>query len=146
VVFRVAESFYKQVPDTHDRDLVSAHEAIKYYAELNSKYPANKFEKASLKKINICRKKIKAKEKYIADFYFKTKVFSAARYRYLKIMREFGDPGLLDHSMKRIILSSYKLGELKECKDYSQKFGAHLKKKSKSDIKSVINKCLKHKS
>ena len=33
VVFRIAESYYKQIPDTDDRDLQGAAQAIKYYKD-----------------------------------------------------------------------------------------------------------------
>src|SRR5665648_252855 len=38
VVFRIADSFYKQIPDTIDRDLEPALESIKYYDEVVTKY------------------------------------------------------------------------------------------------------------
>ncbi len=106
VVFMIAESFYKQIPDTFDRDLAPAVEAIKYYKEFQSKYPNSKFGKDAKKKIAECNSMIEDKEKYIADFYFKTEVYDAARWRYLDIIKNFTDKKLYSHSASRVIQTS----------------------------------------
>lgn len=144
VIYKIAESFFKQIPDTYDRDLTSAHESIKYFEELLLKYPGSKYEEESKKKISHCKKMIRSKEKYIADFYFKTKVYSAARYRYLKILREFDDKGLAQHSMSRVIQASYKLGEINECNTYVQKYFDQLGNKHKSKLRKIVKQCLKN--
>lgn len=143
VIFKIADSYFKQIPDTFDRDLTSAHEAIKYFEELNSRFPANKHEAESKEKMAKCKDMIRSKEKYIADFYFKTKVYKAARYRYLKIMREFTDANLLDHAMKRIVMSSLKAGEPEKCESFYKKFSEHLTDKSKKELVPVVKKCIK---
>src|SRR5690606_29158789 len=99
VIFMIAESYYKQLPDTYDRDLAAAYEAIKYYNELLAKYPNTEYTKDATKKIQDCHEMIQKKEKYIADFYYRTEVFDAARYRYLDIIKSFKDPDLRKHSM-----------------------------------------------
>ncbi|MBT4792827.1 MAG: outer membrane protein assembly factor BamD, partial [Halobacteriovoraceae bacterium] len=63
VVFKIAESYYNQLPDTFDRDLESAVEAVKYYQEILEKYPKTEYAKDSLKKIGKSRGMLKNKEK-----------------------------------------------------------------------------------
>lgn len=144
VIYKIGESFFKQIPDTFDRDLTSAHEAIRYFDELLLKYPGSKYEEEVKKKINEANKMIKNKEKYIADFYYKTKVYGAARYRYLKILREFDDNELLQHSMSRIIQSSFRLGEIDECNNYAKKYFDLLDNKEKNKIRKIVTNCLKN--
>jgi outer membrane protein assembly factor BamD len=144
VIYKIAEAFYKQVPDTFDRDLTSASEAIRYFDELLLKYPGTKHEEEAKKKMGHAKKMIRNKEKYIADFYFKTKVYSAARYRYLKILREFNEKSLMQHSMSRVIQASYKLGKMDECGTYVKKYFDLLGGPSKIKIKKIVTKCLKN--
>lgn len=141
VIFKIAESYYKQIPETYDRDLSSAMEAIKYYKELLERHAESKYTTDAVKKIQYCMTMLENKEKYIADFYYKTDVYDAARYRYLKLMREFETPETLDYAMKRIILSSYQLKDWKGCLGYANKFYPVLNKDSQEEINSTIENC-----
>ena len=87
VIFRISESFYRQLPSTFDRDLSAGVEAIKYFNELIQNYPNTEYVKESQKRINQIEEMIEKKEIYIADFYFKTKDFEAAKARYEDILK-----------------------------------------------------------
>jgi outer membrane protein assembly factor BamD len=135
VVYRIAESYFKQIPDTFDRDLESAVEAIKYYTELVEKYPKSKYSKSARTQIEHCEKMLRSKEKYVADFYFKTKLFSAARWRYLDILKNYKNKDLVHHSALRVIESSYALNKHSDCMRYAGEY-----KQSYRDIASKIQK------
>lgn len=87
VIFRISESFYRQLPSTFDRDLSAGIEAIKYYNELIQNYPATEYVKEAQTRINQIEEMVEKKEIYIADFYFKTKDFEAAKARYEEILK-----------------------------------------------------------
>ena len=140
VVYRIAEAYYQQIPDTYDRDLQSAFEAIKYYRELIQRFPKTSYVKEAATKINDAEEMIRLKEKYIADFYYKTEVFEAARWRYLNILENFQNSDLVKHSMKRIVLSSYQLKEYDKCALYAQKFAPSLPKKDEA-LSSTVKNC-----
>jgi outer membrane protein assembly factor BamD len=108
VTYRVAESYYFQLPSTYDRDLTSAYEALKYYAELKNVYPNSEYVKESKKRESLIHQMLENKDLYIADFYFKTKQYKAAQYRYLEILKNYNDEKTLKHSQLRIILSADK--------------------------------------
>lgn len=141
VVFMIAESYFKQLPDTFDRDLSAAYEAVKYYNELLAKYPKSEYAKDAAKKIAECHEMIRNKEKYIADFYYKTEVFDAARYRYLDIIKSFKKNDLVDHAIIRTLQSSLKLKEYDKCLNYSKKFSKIISKKRVSELSSVTKNC-----
>ena len=146
VVYRIAESYFKQKPDTFDRDLEAAEEAIKYYRELLVKYSDSQYSKDGKKKINECQKMIEDKEKYIADFYYKTEVYQAARWRYLDILKNFQSKKLRDHSMKRVVIASYMMKEYEKCINYANAYSKTLKdldNKAVSDYRSKCQKSLK---
>ena len=141
VVFKIAESFYNQLPETHDRDLESAVEAIKYYEELVNRYPKSDHIKESKEKIAKAKNMLRSKEQYIADFYFKTEKYSAARWRYLEILNAFNDKKIRSHSMQRVIRSTYYLKEYKKCLSYNQQFGTYLEKSDLKIIDEYVSYC-----
>ncbi len=87
VIFRISESFYRQLPATFDRDLSAGVEAIKYFNELIQNYPNTEYVKDAQTRINQIEDMIEKKEIYIADFYFRTKDFEAAKARYEDILK-----------------------------------------------------------
>ena len=87
VIFRISESFYRQLPSTFDRDLSAGVEGIKYFNELLLNYQNTEYVKDAKSRINQIEEMIEKKEIYIADFYFKTKDFSAAKSRYEEILK-----------------------------------------------------------
>ena len=87
VVFRISESFYRQLPETFDRDLSAGVEAIKYFNELTQNYAGTEYAKDALSRVNRIEDMLEKKEIYIADFYFKTKDFVAAKSRYEDILK-----------------------------------------------------------
>lgn len=134
VIYRIAESYYKQLPDTNDRDLEAAQEAIKYYTELVEKFGTTSYAKKAQKKIKECKKRIRNYEQYVADFYFKVEKYKAARWRYNHILENFNKPKLRSHAMERIILSTYFLKEYKNCIQLVEEYTPDL---TESDKKSV---------
>lgn len=143
VIFRIAESFYKQVPDTIDRDLEPAMEAIKYYDEVRMKYPDSSYKPQAEKRIKRAQKMLRQKDEYIADFYFKTKKFAPARYWYLDILESHQDQKTRNHAMLRTVLATSELKEWRPCLDYIEKFYQLVDKESQSEIKSVKEHCKK---
>ena len=141
VVWMIGESFYNQLPSTSDRDLSQGYEAIKYYQEIISKYPKSEFiEQAKEKNIKISEM-FSQKEQYIADFYFKTKVFDAARYRYLAMIDEFKEPSILDHSILRILQSSLELGQKPECIQYAKTLRKKLSADALEEFEKLLDQC-----
>lgn len=141
VVFRIAESYFKQIPDTIDRDLEPAIEALKYYDEVIQKYSDSSYRADAEKRISRAKKMLRQKDVYIADFYFKTKEFSAARYWYLDIIDNHQDPKTRNHAMVRTVLSTANLKEWEPCLDYVEKFYQLVDKEGQKEIKSAKDNC-----
>jgi outer membrane protein assembly factor BamD len=146
VVFRIAESYYYQLPSTFDRDLSGADEAIKYYKDLIDNYPDSAFVNESKDKIKECYNLLAKKEQYIADFYYKTGEYFAARYRYLEILK---DPAiefpLREHSMINIVKSSWFLKEYEACIEHGRDFLEMLTESNKKKMTNLIKNCEKKK-
>ena len=143
VVYRIAESYFKQIPDTIDRDLEPALESIKYYDEVVTKYPDSSYRKDAESRISKAKKMLRQKDLYIADFYFKTEAYSPARYWYLDILENHKDEKTRNHAMLRTILATYELKEWKPCLDYIEKFNQQVDKEAQKEIKSIKSECSK---
>jgi outer membrane protein assembly factor BamD len=143
VIYRIAESFFMQVPDTYDRDLSAAHEAIRYYNIILMNYVQSEYAKEANKKINTCKKMILSKEQYIADFYFKTEVYEAALWRYQYILKNFKNKKLTKHSMERSILASANLKKYNECNRYISAYSPIVDKEEISDAVELCTKKVK---
>ncbi len=141
VVFKIAESYYKQIPDTIDRDLEPAIESIKYYDEVLQKYGDSSYSKDAHYRIERAQKMLREKDQYIADFYFRTKEWSAARYWYLDMIEHQQDPKTKKHAMVRTVESSRMLKEWDACKEYSEKFLQEVDKEDKNAIKLSLDNC-----
>jgi outer membrane protein assembly factor BamD len=143
VVSRIAESYYKQVPSTVDRDLEPAVEAIKYFEEVIQKYADSSYRQVAEERIAEAKAMLREKDQYIADFYFKTREYSAARYWYQDILKNHKDPGTRKHAISRTILATYNLKEWQQCLDYAEKYAAEVEKETMKEINSAIVKCRK---
>jgi outer membrane protein assembly factor BamD len=143
VVFKIAESYYKQIPDTIDRDLEPAIEALKYYDEVMQKYAESSYRKDSEDRIKSANKMLRQKDEYVADFYFKTEEYAAARYWYLDILDNHKDQKSRNHAMLRTILATQNLKEWQPCLDYVEKFYQLVDKQAQSEINSVKSVCEK---
>ena len=75
------------MPSSFDRDLSAGIEAIKYFNELIQNYPSTEYVKDAQTRINQIEQMVEKKEIYIADFYFKTKDYEAAKARYEDILK-----------------------------------------------------------
>lgn len=111
VIFRISESFYQQLPSTFDRDLSAGIEAIKYYNELLQNYPNTEYVKDAREKIKKIEGMLSKKEIYIADFYFRTKDFKAAKARYEEILKTIDDANEKSRIEKQIELAAKNIQE-----------------------------------
>ncbi len=144
VYFMIAESYFNQIPSSYDRDLSPAVEAIKYYRELSARYPNSTYSKSSAEKEAKCESMLESKERYIADFYYKTKTYDAARFRYLDILNSFKNSSLRMHSMLRVVDTSFKLAKYDECVKYYRDFQAELKDSEVlDDVDGIYSECKK---
>jgi outer membrane protein assembly factor BamD len=141
VIYRIAESFYKQIPSTIDRDLEPALEAIKYYEEVVGKYSDSSYRKTAEKRIRRAKSMLRQKDLYIADFYFKTDNFAPARYWYLDILDHHQDKKTREHAILRTIQATVFLKEWQPCLDYVEKFGQEVDKEVRDEIKSMKQSC-----
>lgn len=143
VLWRLAESYFYQLPSTFDRDLSPAEEATKYYQEVIQLFPGSDYEKNATEKIRLISEMLMKKDLYIADFYFKTEVFDSARLRYLDILEKYQDASSRDHAMVRVVESSLQLKEFPECEKYANQFLEKVSKDLQRKLRGFQEECQK---
>lgn len=92
VLYRIAMSYYLQLPETIDRDLSLGKDAIYHFMELTKLYPKSEYAADSKTKRDDVYSRLAQKELYIADFYFQQEKYSAALRRYEATLYKY--PGL----------------------------------------------------
>lgn len=140
VTYRLALSYYNQLPSTIDRDLSLADKAILYFDETANSYPNSPYAKEAKEKRQACLKMLADKEMYIAKFYDKRKMFEAARGRYETVLKSYPNLGLDAEALFGAAKCSFETGErdrgLQHLKNlYSQYPSSSEAKKAKDDFK-----------
>ena len=86
VLYQLGLSYYHSLPGAIDRDLSLADKSVDYFQELLTKHPQSEFAKDGQAKLREVQKKLVQKELYIADFYFKQKIYKSALLRYTQMI------------------------------------------------------------
>lgn len=145
VVWMIAESYYKQLPDTYDRDLSSGLEAKKYYQELMRLYPNYDKIKEVQKRIVKIGNMLLNQELYVADFYFRTDVFDGAFFRYQDIYNRYtGHEKVVDQVPERMLKSLIAQKKFNDCLLTSDKLlKDKLSERTKSEVEELQKRCRK---
>ncbi|PIP92739.1 MAG: hypothetical protein COW00_05400 [Bdellovibrio sp. CG12_big_fil_rev_8_21_14_0_65_39_13] len=122
VIWRIAESFYLQLPETFDRDLAPGYEAIKYYQELLRIFQNSEYAKEATERQATIQEMLNKKEKYIADFYYKTEEFASALYRYKQILGSISDKEYQIHAATRAMSSASFLKRYDDCRNLFNRY------------------------
>lgn len=118
VIFRIGLSYFNQLPETIDRDLTYAHDAITTFDELMEKHPNSEYVKEAKEKKQAALKKLAEKEDYVGDFYFKRKVYDSALTRYEFLLKSYPQSELVEKALARAYYSALKSGEREKSKNY----------------------------
>lgn len=111
VIFRIGLSFYNQLPETVDRDLTLAQDAINHFDEVLARFPRSEHVNESREKKLEVLKKLAGKEAYIADFYFKRGIFDSALPRYEGLIQKYPDLGFDEVALARAAISAAKTNQ-----------------------------------
>lgn len=118
VIFRIGLSYYQQLPETFDRDITLANDAIYSFNELIKKYPNSEYYQQAQDYRRKAFTMLNEKELYIADFYFTHEQYDSALLRYESSYRKYTGFGLEPRSLLGAIKSSKKLDNHDDVKKY----------------------------
>lgn len=118
VIFRTGLSFYQQLPETIDRDLSLANDAIASFDEVMKRFPKSEFVAEAKEKKETALKKLAEKEDYVGDFYFKRKIYDSALLRYEFLVANYPKLGLEERALARAYFSAVKVKDHVKTKKY----------------------------
>lgn len=120
VIFKTGMSYFMQLPDTIDRDLSLANDAIYSFKDLINNYPQSEYVKEAKEKREKAFIMLAEKEIYVADFYFKQELYDSALIRYENAYTKYPGFGLDPRALLGAVRSAAKLSDTKKKKQYSQ--------------------------
>lgn len=110
VIHRIGMSVFNQLPDTIDRDLTLANQAIGSFEEVIKNYPSSEYVAEAQKKKDACLKMLAEKEVYIANFYYKKGHYDTAFKRYLESYNKNGVTGFDKEALEFAVATADKVG------------------------------------
>ncbi len=124
VSFRVGLSYYKQLPDSIDRDLTLANEAIHAFDDVIKNYSRSEYVKEATEKRADSLKRLATKEDYIAEFYFVREKYLAAFRRYENLLSQYPGQGFEAKALSRVAISAHKISQTDKAISYLKKLKA----------------------
>jgi outer membrane protein assembly factor BamD len=124
VTFRLAMSYYNQLPETIDRDLALTQNAMQYFDEVAVRYPNSKYVAEAKEKKADCLKKLAEKEDYIAHFYFIREMYDSALGRYEGLLKKYPQLGFDAEAMAHAAICAVKIGEMDRARAWINKLKA----------------------
>ncbi len=118
VTFRLAMSYFNQLPSTIDRDLSVADKAILYFDEVINSFSASAHVEESKKHKGETLTMLAKKELYVADFYTKREKFDSAIKRYETVLKLYPNLGLEPEALFGAARSAQKAGEKDRAAQY----------------------------
>lgn len=125
VTYRIGLSFYEQLPETVDRDLTLAKDAIGAFDEVVTRFPNSEYAKDAAEKRDESLKKLAGKEDYIGDFYFKRGLYDSALPRYEGLLKNYPNLGFDSRALSRIVIGAARTDQ----KDKARRYMAELSQK-----------------
>jgi outer membrane protein assembly factor BamD len=103
VIYQIGRCYFDRM-DTIDRDQSVTRKALETFQRLNQKYPNNPYALKVEKHINECLRSLAGHELYVGQFYYKTKHYKAALYRFKAVITKYPDVGLHQKALQYISL------------------------------------------
>lgn len=111
VTFRLAMSYFNQLPETIDRDLTPATKAINYFDEVTTSFSQSSFAAEAKTNKQKAQQMLADKEAYIANFYFIRGKYESSLRRYNSLLIRFPGFGHDEESLYRAGVSAFEIGD-----------------------------------
>jgi len=118
VTFRLAMSYFNQLPSSIDRDLSVADKAILYFDEVIRSFAASPHVEESKKRRSETLTMLAKKELYVANFYAKREKFDSALSRYETVLKLYPNLGLEPEALFGAARCAQKAGEKDRAAQY----------------------------
>jgi len=143
VTFRLGMSYFKQLPDTIDRDLTLADKAMLYFDEIASSYPNSEYLDKALKNKTKTLKMLAGKENYIANFYFIRDKYDSALGRYEGLLKTYPRLGYDKKALFGAAISAFRIKDGEKARKYFQLLSSRFpKSKEKKQAEKELSRSI----
>jgi outer membrane protein assembly factor BamD len=111
VTFRLAMSYFNQLPSTVDRDISVSDKAILYFDELVSTYPKSQYVAEANKHKTEALVMQAQQELYVANFYMRRQQYDSALRRFETVIKTYPGLGLDAEALLGAVQSAMRSGE-----------------------------------
>jgi outer membrane protein assembly factor BamD len=111
VTFRLAMSYFNQLPGTTDRDLTPALKAIPFFNEVLTSFGQSQYAKEAAEKKEECLRMLAEKEAYIGHFYFVRDMYDSAAKRYAGLLSAYRGKGYDEQALYEGGVSAFESGD-----------------------------------
>ena len=101
VIYQIGRCYFDQI-DTIDRDQTPALKAYETFQRLDKQFPNDKYARSGAEHITTCLKSLVGNEYYIGVFYYKSKHYKAALYRFMAVLSDYPDVGYHQKALEYI--------------------------------------------
>jgi outer membrane protein assembly factor BamD len=141
VTFKIAMSMFKQLPESIDKDLNMAQDAIIFFRQVHTNYPESDYADSAREHELLCRTRLARSIYYIAEFYFKREKFDSALGRFQELLKDFSDTSLIPSALYGAAISAYKIDKADLSKTYYEELvKSHPQSRWAKRIQKDINK------
>ena len=127
VTFRLAMSFFNQLPSTIDRDLTVADRAILYFDEVTQSFSSSPYVKEAAENKIKTLKMLAEKEYYIGNFYFIRDRYESALGRFEGLLTQYPNLGFDARALYGAAVSAHKIKDVAKARTYMQKLNTQFR-------------------
>lgn len=92
VIYQIGRCYFDRLA-TIDRDQTASNKALEAFQRLQKQFPDDPYARRAEDHINVCQKKLAGHEYVIGHFYYRTKHYEAALYRFNAVLSKYPDVG-----------------------------------------------------
>lgn len=112
--FRMAESYFREIPSTVARDLAVAEKALSSFQDFVQRFPKDELAKEGQARIQSIRNTLAEKELYIAEYYIHQDKNKAAIARLKKLVERYPDASVIEEAKKKLARLKQEISEESE--------------------------------
>ncbi len=120
VLFHIGLCYLNQI-NTTDRDQTPTQDCVKAFKRLINLHPGSEYAHKAKEHVKTCQKNLAAHEFSVGLFYYKTKQYKAALYRFKTILAEYPDFEVSHNALEYIPLCEAHLEKIEQAKKQTEK-------------------------
>jgi len=121
VIYQIGLCYFERI-DTIDRDQSNAQKALDTFQRLQKQFPQSLYALKAQEHITKCHKSLAGHDFYVGHFYYKSKHYKAALYRFESVLSNYPDVGVHQQALQYLTRCKEMIAaQAKEVKEVKEK-------------------------